>query len=140
MVHYALKEHTSRALFHPGDVSNLSGVTGTLFAVSAPLLTVVHTARAMVFFNPAKMPVCPSVRNPCDCLPNSGLKKPRAALLRNDTDVSATRHVLVLIALCAFLPSRTLVTKCSDKNCTHWLFSIEESLLFFDVRERDVMP
>jgi len=52
----------------------------------------------MAFFNPATMPVCHSVRNPCDCLPNSGSKKLWAVLLRDDIDVSATRHVMVLIA------------------------------------------
>jgi len=71
---------------------------GTFLAVSAQLLTVNHTGRAMAFFNPATMPVRHSVRNPCDCLPNFGLKNPRAVLLRDDTDVSASRRVVVLIA------------------------------------------
>jgi len=77
--------------------SNKSNInqSGTLLAVSAPLLTVNHAARAMAFFNPAKMPAC-SVWNPCDCLPNSGLKTPCAALLRDDIDVGATSVCLVL--------------------------------------------
>jgi len=75
---------------------------GKLLAVSATLLTVDHTARAMAFFNLATMPVCHSVWDPYDYLPNSGLKKPRAVLLRDDADVSATRHVLVLIASLRF--------------------------------------
>jgi len=61
-------------------------------------MTVRHTDRAMAFVNPATMSASHLVRKPCDCLPNSGSKKPRAVLLRDDTDVSATRHVLVLIA------------------------------------------
>jgi len=52
----------------------------------------------MAFINPATMSVSHLVRKPCGCLPNSGSEKPRAVLLRDDTDVSTTRHVLVLIS------------------------------------------
>jgi len=49
------------------------------------------------------------VRKPCDCLPNSGSEKPRAVLLRDDTDVSATGHVLVLISPLRVSASQTAI-------------------------------
>jgi len=61
-------------------------------------MTLRHAERAKAFVHPATMSVSHLVRKPCDCLPNSGSKKPRAVLLRDDTDISATRHVLVLIS------------------------------------------
>jgi len=65
--------------------------------------------RAMAFVHPVTMSVSHLVRKPCDCLANSGSKKPRAVLLRDDTDVSATRHVLVLISPLRVSASQTTI-------------------------------
>jgi len=93
-----------RAHEYTGDVGIALHVTGTLLAVSA-----MTRQRAMAFVHPVTMSVSHLVRKPCDCLPNSGPKKSRAVLLRDDTDICPTGHVLVLISPLRFSASQTAI-------------------------------